>query len=71
VFYYKDCGIDLDHGVAVVGYGTDEDSEMKYWLVRNSWGDRWGLQGYIKFAMDVEWKEGQCGIYMNALYPEM
>ncbi|CAI0433293.1 unnamed protein product [Linum tenue] len=52
-----DCGTDLDHGVAVVGYGTSEDG-TKYWLVRNSWGTSWGDQG-----------EGLCGIAMSASYP--
>ena len=28
---------DLDHSVALVGYGTDEVSGKDYWLVRNSW----------------------------------
>ena len=28
---------DLDHSVALVGYGTDEGSGKDYWLVRNSW----------------------------------
>ncbi|CAI0433297.1 unnamed protein product [Linum tenue] len=63
-----DCGTDLDHGVAVVGYGTSEDG-TKYWLVRNSWGTSWGDQGYIKMQRDVSAKEGLCGIAMSASYP--
>ncbi|CAN1298028.1 Senescence-specific cysteine protease SAG39 [Linum perenne] len=64
-----DCGTNLDHGVAVVGYGTSDDGSSKYWLVRNSWGDSWGDNGYIKMQRDVDAKEGLCGIAMSASYP--
>merc|ERR1712107_75536 len=34
----------INHGVVAVGYDID------YWLIRNSWGNRWGEQGYIKLS---------------------
>lgn len=38
---------DLDHAVQLVGYGTDPQYG-DYWLVRNSWGQSYGEQGYIR-----------------------
>ena len=35
---------DLDHAVAVVGYGTD-DSNKDYWIVKNSWSSHWCAPG--------------------------
>jgi len=63
-----DCGKELDHGVAIVGYGTTVDG-TNYWIVRNSWGAEWGEQGYIRMQRNVSQKEGLCGIAMEASYP--
>ncbi|KAL0383558.1 UNVERIFIED_CONTAM: Senescence-specific cysteine protease SAG39 [Sesamum calycinum] len=63
-----DCGTDLDHGVAAVGYGKTSDG-TKYWLVKNSWGTSWGEEGYIRMERDVAAKEGLCGIAMDSSYP--
>lgn len=43
------CPTSIDHGVAMTGYGSLNGVE--YWIIRNSWGPRWGLKGYIKLAI--------------------
>jgi hypothetical protein len=63
------CGTKLDHGVLVVGYGTDGGKD--YWKVKNSWGTSWGQSGYIMLARNVESNKGQCGVAMQPSYPTM
>merc|ERR1711935_1114383 len=60
------CGTNLDHGVLVVGYGTD--SGTAYWKVKNSWGATWGDAGYIKMVKTAS-GAGICGIAAQASYP--
>lgn len=45
---FKDYGIswqNLNHSVVIIGWGTDEVSGQKYWIVRNSYGSSWGDRG--------------------------
>lgn len=63
------CGTNLDHGVTVVGYGTDADTGLDYWLVKNSWGTTWGETGYIRMQRNVAAAQGLCGIAMLPSYP--
>jgi len=62
------CGTNLDHGVLIVGYGTENG--IKYWLVKNSWSTSWGEQGYVKIARSDSTNDaGICGIGMQPSYP--
>ncbi|XP_020576879.1 thiol protease SEN102-like [Phalaenopsis equestris] len=62
------CGKDLDHGVAIVGYGQTQQG-TKYWIVRNSWGAEWGEKGYIRMLRGSSDRSGLCGLAMEASYP--
>ncbi|PPS17593.1 hypothetical protein GOBAR_AA02983 [Gossypium barbadense] len=66
--FIGDCGTELNHGVAVVGYGATLDG-TKYWIVKNSWGEDWGEKGYIRMKRDVDAEEGLCGLTLEASYP--
>lgn len=61
----------LDHAMLVVGFGTDYDDDgdetYPFWIVKNSWGEDWGEQGYARFSRGY----GTCGIdqYVTTVIP--
>ena len=57
------CGTTLDHGVAIVGFGSEGSQD--YWIVRNSWGAAWGDNGYFKMQRNVN----MCGVQNCNSYP--
>jgi len=44
----------LDHTIFLVGWKTEPKSNMPVWIVRNSYGDSWGMKGdfYVRRGHD-------------------
>ncbi|CAB3411420.1 unnamed protein product [Caenorhabditis bovis] len=40
--YDGECGSTINHAVVIVGFTMD------YWIIRNSWGEDWGENGYMR-----------------------
>ncbi|XP_072449859.1 procathepsin L-like [Chiloscyllium punctatum] len=64
VYSDPECTQRRGHAVLVVGFGRENG--INYWLVKNSWGTRWGEKGYIKIAKD---RGNLCGIANYGVYP--
>jgi C1A family cysteine protease len=63
------CGAALDHGVLVVGYKIVNGLEA--WIVKNSWGEDWGQDGYLHISTNGRANDGAgvCGILAAATVP--
>jgi len=68
----KKANSQLDHAVLAVGYGVDNATNNKYWLIKNSWGTNWGLKGYFWMLKDGNGTEANmCGVATDANYIEV
>ena len=74
--YYKDTNSDSNHAVVLVGwddtfskedFGQDRPTADGAWLVKNSWGDDWGNEGY--FYMSYEQKISGATVYIVEAAP--
>lgn len=82
--FHQDCDEEIDHGVLAVGFGhydpsTDPSATSSggaasdYWLIKNSWGSRWGVDGFMQLGRGTgnEEKGGSACILTLASRPIM
>ncbi|XP_044745949.1 digestive cysteine proteinase 1 [Coccinella septempunctata] len=68
IYYEPSCGnkVDqLDHAVLAVGYGSIAGKD--YWLIKNSWSNYWGNDGYVLMSA----KDNNCGVMTTPTYVTM
>jgi len=66
VYKVDNCGkttMDINHAVLATGYGVENG--VKFWNVKNSWGETWGNKGYFK----IERETNMCAISQCNAYP--
>ncbi|PWA14314.1 hypothetical protein CCH79_00012222, partial [Gambusia affinis] len=54
----------VNHAVLAVGYG--QENGTPYWIVKNSWGPHWGIDGYFL----IERGNNMCGLAACSSFPE-
>uniref|UniRef100_A0A0E0DJL6 Peptidase C1A papain C-terminal domain-containing protein n=1 Tax=Oryza meridionalis TaxID=40149 RepID=A0A0E0DJL6_9ORYZ len=65
------CSDTTSHAMLVVGYGATTN-RSKYWIIKNSYGPRWGDNDYLLVMRGVNSNAGGlCGIAASALFPMM
>mmetsp|Transcript_7933 Transcript_7933/g.9434 ORF Transcript_7933/g.9434 Transcript_7933/m.9434 type:complete len:515 (-) Transcript_7933:203-1747(-) len=52
----------LDHAVLIVGYGTQDG--VDYWMIKNSWAEEWGQDGYYRLLRGTN----MCGVANFAVH---
>lgn len=79
----ESCEDQVDHGILAVGYGhydprsdpefvegaDSAENAMDYYLVKNSWGSWWGMDGYMRLGRNVGHVNGTSCILSLASRP--
>ncbi|XP_052656973.1 procathepsin L-like isoform X2 [Harpia harpyja] len=68
IFSSMFCSQRVNHGMLAVGYGTSQERgrNVSYWILKNSWSEVWGEQGYIRLLKGTD---NQCGVANQASFP--
>ncbi|PQP95005.1 fruit bromelain-like [Prunus yedoensis var. nudiflora] len=43
--YRSECGTDISHSVLLVGMWIDKATIDQYWILKNSWSEKWVKEG--------------------------
>lgn len=66
IYFNPRCkSFDLNHAILIVGYGSEPHSGEDYWIVKNSFGTKWGQGGFGLLSRN---KDNHCGIASNVVY---
>mmetsp|Transcript_6153 Transcript_6153/g.9446 ORF Transcript_6153/g.9446 Transcript_6153/m.9446 type:complete len:380 (-) Transcript_6153:188-1327(-) len=58
--------LDVNHAVVAVGLGqTEDDNETPFYIIRNSWGTSWGMEGHFWMKLG----DNLCGVSDCASFP--
>jgi cathepsin B len=63
VYQHESGSLAGGHAVKLIGWGVDTSTNQDYWLIANSWGADWGLQGFFMILKGVN----ECGIESNVI----
>ncbi|KAF5936535.1 hypothetical protein HYC85_027664 [Camellia sinensis] len=61
---------DANHAVLLMGCGTDKETRKNFWVIQNSWGTSWGMNGYAKVMRSSSLPTGSRPILSSLSYPE-
>lgn len=64
IYFDKNCSDKVNHGSLLVGYGSE--GGIDYWIVKNSFGESWGENGYVRMARNMG---SDCSVKSVALFP--